>query len=352
MDYFRSKELGFKQDAIITLPIPEQELPATGSVTSSKMRTLAHEISTLSGVETHSLSNTPPSSGNVSGTGFTMEGQADDQRKGTQVKTIDGNYVDLFGLTLIAGKNIDDLDTPRSVLVNRRLTEIAGFKDPKDILGKRLKFWGKLLPVEGVVEDFHTTSMESEIEPTMLFNRMKNYQSLSLKISPQSFQATLPQIQKLWEETYPDHLFSYEFLDESIRGFYESEERSSTLLSVFTLLAILIGCMGLFGLASFMINQKTKEIGVRKVLGASVEGIVYIFSKEYIKLIFIGFLLASPFAWFVMNQWLDGFAYRINLGAGIFLVSLVVTLLIAVFTVGYRSVKAATANPVKSLRYE
>ncbi len=141
-------------------------------------------------------------------------------------------------------------------------------------------------------------------------------------------------------------------LDESIRQFYTGQERSSIMLTLFTSIAIFIGCLGLFGLATFMINQKNKEIGVRKVLGASVEGIVLLFSKEYVKLIGIGFVLAAPVSWFVMDQWLSDFAYRIDMSAWIFLAGAGVTLLIAILTVGYRSLKAAMANPVKSLRYE
>ncbi len=352
MNYFRHKELGFRQDAVISLPIPEREQPATDSTKNSKMRTLANELSRIAGVETYSLCNFPPSSGSVNGTGFLMEGETDDKRKDTQVKTVDDKYVALFDLKMIAGENIGDLDTAQGVLVNRKLAELAGFTDPREIVGKRIKIWGKTNPVMGVIEDFHTTSLADEIEPTVLLNRIRNYGTLSLKINPQSFQITLPEVQKLWEEAYPDHLFSYEFLDESIRDFYENEARNSVLLSLFTSLAIIIGCLGLFGLATFMMNQKNKEIGVRKVLGASVEGIIFIFTKEYVKLILIGFVLAAPVAWYVMGEWLSEFAYRINLNVWIFLTGLGFTLLIAVFTVGYRSLKAATANPVKSLRYE
>lgn len=352
MNYFKDKDLGFQRDAIVTLPIPEREGPATDSTKSSKMRTLADRISKLSGIEKYSLSNTAPSSGSVNGTGFLFEGQTDDQRKDTQLKLVDGNYIDLYGLKILAGENLDDLDTARSFVVNRRLTEIAGFTNPNEIIGKRMRVWGRTLPVVGVVEDFHTTSLESEIEPTILMNRISNYRTLSLKVNAQAFQNTLPQLQQMWEETYPEHLFSYEFLDESIRGFYEGQERTSIMLTIFTSIAIFIGCLGLFGLATFMINQKNKEIGVRKVLGASVEGIVFLFSKEYVKLIGVGFVLAAPFSWFIMNEWLDSFAYRINISAWIFLAGLGVTLLVAVFTVGYRSLRAATANPVKSLRYE
>lgn len=352
MNYFKNKELGFKKDAIISLPIPVQEEATTDSTSSSKMRTLANQIAQLSGIERYTLCSTPPSSGNVNGTGFILEGESDDKRKDTQIKLVDNNYLDVFELTLLTGENIEDTDTARSVVVNRRFAEIAGFTNPEDILGKRVRIWRRMLPVVGVVEDFHATSLESEIEPIVLMNRLRNYRTLSLKINPQAFQSSLPQIQELWEQTYPDHLFSYEFLDESIRQFYDGQERGSILLTIFTSIAIFIGCLGLFGLATFMINQKNKEIGVRKVLGASIEGIVFLFSKEYAKLIVIGFALAAPVAWFVMNQWLSDFAYRINMSAWIFLVGIGVTLVIAVLTVGYRSLKAATANPVKSLRYE
>jgi ABC-type antimicrobial peptide transport system permease subunit len=185
-----------------------------------------------------------------------------------------------------------------------------------------------------------------------MFNRISNYETLSLKLNPSNIQATITTVQQKWEAAYPDFIFSYQFMDEQIKKFYEGEKKMSVLLSAFTSLAIFIGCLGLFGLATFMANQKTKEIGVRKVMGASVKSIVLLFSKEYVKLIIIGFALAVPCAWYVMNRWLDQFAYKIEIGPVIFIVGLAVTFLIAVFTVGYRSFKAATANPVDSLRSE
>jgi ABC-type antimicrobial peptide transport system permease subunit len=350
-NYFRNKELGFRKDAIINIPIPEQESPATDS-TVSKMRTMKTEIDRLSGVELSSLCYTPPDSGNVSGTGFILEGEADDQAKETQVKPADGNYISLFDLKLIAGTNMADADTATSFLVNRKFTEVAGFTDPSEIIGKRIRVWRKMLPVTGVVEDFHTTSLRNKIEPTVMMNRIRNYGTLSVQVNPLSVQAVIPEIKKRWEETYPNHLFDYSFMDESVARFYEGEGKMSTLLTVFTSLAIFIGCLGLIGLAAFMANQKTKEIGVRKVMGASVESIVFMFSKQFIKLIVIGFAIAAPFAWFVMNEWLSEFAYRIDLSAWIFVAGIGITLFIAVATVGYRSLRAATSNLVKSLRYE
>jgi ABC-type antimicrobial peptide transport system permease subunit len=352
MDYFKNKDLGFRKDAIVTIPIPVAETTVNDTIQKSSMRTLANRIATLPAVENFSLCNTPPSSGAVSGPGFIVEGETDDKRKDTQIKNIDDKYLSIFNLTLIEGQNVEDLDTARSVLVNRKLTEVAGFANPKDMLGKRIRIGGRFLPVVGVVENFHTTALSSEIEPTVLLNRKRNYRTLALQVNIKSFAQALPEIQKMWEETYPKELFSYRFLDESIRQFYESEERGTVLLSVFTSLAIFIGCLGLFGLATFMINQKNKEIGVRKVLGASVEGIVFMFSKEYVKLIAIGFVLAAPASWFIMHKWLETFAYKIEIGPSLFLAGFATTLLIAFLTVSYRSFKAARANPVKSLRYE
>jgi len=351
-NYVRNKELGFRKDAIINIPIPEQESPAAEKNGVSKMRSLKNEIEKLSGVENASLCYTSPSSGSVSGTGFLVEGETDEKRKGTQVKPADGNYIDIYELKLIAGNNVTDGDTATGFVVNRKLAEIAGFNNPSDMVGKRIQVWRRMLPVVGVVENFHTTSLHSNIEPTVIMNRISNYRTLSIQVNPQSFQSILPEIKKYWEAAYPNDIFDYSFLDESIARFYEGESKMSILITIFTSLAIFIGCLGLFGLAAFMANQKTKEIGVRKVMGASVESIVMMFSKEFVKLIFIGFALAAPVAWFLMNEWLTEFAYRIDLGVWIFLAGIGITLGIALLTVGYRSLRAATANPVKSLRYE
>lgn len=351
LDYFRNKELGFRKDAVINIPIPEQEEPATDS-TVSKMRTLKNEVDRLSGVELTSLCYSPPASGHVSGTGFILEGETEDKRKDTQVKPADGNYIPLFDLKLIAGTNMADGDTATGFVVNRKFTEVAGFADPSEIVGKRIRVWRKLLPVVGVVENFHTTDLRNKIEPTVMLNRIRNYSTLSVQVNPLAFQSAIADIKKHWEATYPNHLFEYTFMDESIREFYDGEGKMSILLTIFTSLAICIGCLGLFGLATFMANQKTKEIGVRKVMGASVESIVFMFSKQFVLLIIIGFAIAAPLAWVAMNGWLSEFAYRIDLSAWIFLSGIGITLFIALLTVGYRSLRAATANPVKSLRYE
>jgi ABC-type antimicrobial peptide transport system permease subunit len=252
----------------------------------------------------------------------------------------------------VAGSNLQDFDTARGFVVNEQLVRISGLGGPEEIIGKRMHMWGRNLPVVGVVKDFHTVSLKDPIEPTVLMNNMEGYRTLSLKIEQSRLKDIVADVKAKWEAAYPEEIFEYQFLDEQIREFYEGEQKMSILLTVFTSMAIFIGCLGLFGLATFMANQRTKEIGVRKALGASVESIIILFSKEYVKLIFIGFLLASPLVWLLMNKWLDGFAYKITIGPVVFIAGFAATLAIAMITVGYKSFKAAIVNPIKSLRYE
>jgi putative ABC transport system permease protein len=348
MDYFLTKDLGFRKDAIIVVPIPEREQPASGDKTG-KMRTLRDEMLRMAGVANASLNSAPPSSGNVSGTDFKIEGKEQDFR--TQVKQVDVNYVEVFELKLVAGQNIEDGDTAKGFLVNEKLAHTIGY-EPQEIVGKIIDMWGKKLPVVGVVKDFHTMSLREPIEAIIMMNRMRGYETLALQVNQDQIKTVTDKLKASWEQAYPEHIFEYEFLDQQIREFYESEQRMSTLLGVFSGIAIFIGCLGLFGLATFMANQKTKEIGVRKVLGASVESIVMLFSKEFLRLILIGFLLAAPIAWYTMNKFLDGFAYKITIGPLIFFIGFGVTLCIAMLTVGYRSLKAALVNPANSLRSE
>jgi putative ABC transport system permease protein len=347
MDYLANKDLGFAKDAVINIEIPRREEPGNGE---SKMRTLRDQLSTLAGVENVSLNNSAPSSSNVAGTNFKIEGK--DQDYGTQVKQVDGNYVDLFKLNILAGEGIGDYDTAQSFLVNEKLVETVGMASPEEIVGTEIRMWGKRLRVAGVVKNFHTVSLSQAIEPVVILNRLRGFSNLSVKLAPASMQETIPQIQKLWEQAYPEAIFSYEFLDEQVKNFYNTERRMSVLLGIFTSMAIFIGCLGLYGLVTFMANQKTREIGIRKVLGASVSGIVLIFSREFAVLILIGFVLAAPAAWFGMQDFLNTFAYKVPLEPTVFLAGIGATVFIAMLTVGYRSFRAANANPVDSLRSE
>jgi ABC-type lipoprotein release transport system permease subunit len=238
------------------------------------------------------------------------------------------------------------------LVVNEKLARMAGFQNPADIVGTELHLWGKRLPVKGVVKDFHTRTLEHGIEPVMMYNDRGSYKSLSLKLAPADMQATISRVKEQWEAAYPEYIFKYDFMDEQIRNMYNGERKITAVLNVFSAVVIFIGCLGLFGLVTYMANQRTKEVGIRKVLGASVTSIMLLFSKEFAKLIVIGFALAAPLAGFLMHKLLQEFAYKIELGPSIFLTALLTTFVIAFITVGYRSLVASTANPVQALRSE
>ena len=342
MNYLQSKDLGFTKEAIVTIPIPER-------YTFSKKFLLREQVERLSGVQKVSLCSTPPSSGSVSVTDFQLDGVEGNHF--AHIKIVDQRYIDLFDMRLAAGTSFDEVDSANACIVNEALLRTQGL-NAEDVLGRNLKMWDMKLPVIGVIKDFHTVSLSREIEPTVLIKDPKGYFALAVKLQPGQFNATIGSIEKLWSAQYPAFLFSYEFLDEAIAQFYDGVGKMSTLLIIFSCIAIFIGCLGLYGLISFIATQKEKEIGIRKVLGATTSQIMVIFSKEFIVLIIIAFIIAAPLAGYVMNQWLQNFAYRIPLGWVMFVTGIGTTLVIAFLTISYRSLRAAMANPIEALRSE
>jgi hypothetical protein len=267
------------------------------------------------------------------------------------IKVVDQRYIDLFEIDFATGRSFDEIDSANACIVNEALLKMHGL-DPEKVLGRNLKMWNKNLPVIGVIRDFHTVSLSREIEPTILLKNPRDYFMLAIKIQPGQFNTTVGLIEKIWSAQYPGFLFSYAFLDEEIAQFYDGVGRMTTLLSIFSCMAIFIGCLGLYGLISFIATQKEKEIGIRKVLGATAQQIMVIFSKEFVGLIIIAFIIAAPLSGYVMNQWLHNFAYRVPLEWMMFMYGILTTLIIAFITVGYRSLRAATANPIDALRSE
>jgi putative ABC transport system permease protein len=252
---------------------------------------------------------------------------------------------------LVAGRNVGSYDTLNGMLVNEQFAATCGYT-PEEIVGKMVNVFGREQPIIGVVADFNTASLRNTIEPIMLFNSVKWYKTMALKVNMPDAENVISNVKHKWEAFYPDHIFEYNFLDEDIRSFYDGQRRMASLLALFTSIAIFIGCLGLFGLVSYMTNQKTKEIGVRKVLGATLGNILVAFLWSYVRFIIVGFLLAIPAAWFIMQQFLNEFAYRIPLTPWIFVSAFLMTLTIALLTVGYKSLKTAMTDPIRSLRYE
>jgi putative ABC transport system permease protein len=243
-------------------------------------------------------------------------------------------------------------DTTQAMILNEAAVKMFGYSSPEQAIGKRFKQWGREGKIIGVVKDFHFRSLQQPIKPLSMRIEMNRLSLVAVNVSEDNLSSTIAAIEKKWKPLIPNRPFSYFFLDESFDKQYKGEERFGRLFLNFAVLAIIISCLGLLGLASYSTMQRTKEIGIRKVLGASVSGIVNLLSLEFVKLVSLSFLIAAPLAWYFMHKWLEDFAYHSNLNIWVFVAAGLSALLIALFTVSFQAIKAAIVNPVKSLRTE
>lgn len=357
INFFRTKPLGFSKEAIINVPLPENK--------PEILEALRNKLATNSSVQDVSVSVGAPISDNNFGTSMylTEKGKTDQYTIG--IKLADVHYKDVYGLELLEGRWFLESDEKLAAPVNQEdkrfsyvITESAvkalGFASPKDIIGKNITTGLNDInaPVIGVLKDFNSSSLKEQIKPIVLFPYPELYYDAGIKISTTNMPATLKFVEETWHQLFPNYLFEYSFLDQYAGKLYEQEERMFMLFEVFAGIAILIGCLGLYGLASFMANQKTKEVAIRKTLGASVSQIIALFSREFVLLVILAFVFAAPVAWYAMRQWLDTFAYRVDMGWTVFVIGIVFTLFIAFTTVGYRSLRAALSNPVNALKSE
>jgi ABC-type antimicrobial peptide transport system permease subunit len=347
MDYFRNADLGFRKDAIINAGFPGDSLSQT------KVDFLRNELASAAGVEDVSFSTFPPSDNG----GWFTDLRVNNNKSNTpdmvvSVKPADTNFFHLYHLQLAAGRVYFPSDTMREFVVNETVVRNLGIRDPKEALGKPITVNGRTFPIVGVLKDFHINSLRDPIKAVVLTTMKDQYGLANIKIDMSKAKPAIAAIEKIWNKTFPDFVFEYRFLDQSIADYYQQENQLSQLYKIFSAIAIFISCLGLYGLISFMAVQRKKEIGIRKVLGAPVRGIVIMLSKEFTVLIAIAFLIASPIVWYLMHQWLRQYTYRIAIGIWFFAATILSSLCIAWLTVGYTAIVAARANPVKSLRTE
>lgn len=344
MRFNSETDMGFKKDAILMLPVPE-----TSPAKTSAMRA---RLSQLPEVEKITFCEAPPASpdGNFD-TGIRYASRPEPEKFTIYLKSGDPEYISMFGLQLIAGRNLAPSDTVREYLLNETAVKKLGIK-PDEAIGKPVNISNVDGIIVGVMKDFHNFSFRSKIEPVCLTTRSDHYGRAVIKISGKNVPKTLASLEKIWNETNAEYIYSYQFLDDHLTYFYGMDELMLKLMWIFAGIAIFIGCLGLYGLISFMAVQKTKEIGVRKTLGAGVGSIIWLFGKQFAQLLIIAFLIAAPVGWWLMNKYLADFQYHIDLNATIFAVAIGITFVIAIVTVGYQSIRAALMNPVKALRAE
>jgi predicted permease len=341
--YSTTENLGFDRDAVLMIPLGSQD---------EKAKTLKGEFERLPGVEQVSMCWDAPASNAFWRTAPRFGNHEEDENFSVACRMADENYLPLFNIELVAGRNLTPTDTLREFLVNEKFVEKLGLT-PEKVIGEKLRVNGEwVYPIVGVIKDFHDASFHEDISPVFIGAKLDMYNTYAVKVRAADATSVMKALEEKWTSTYPDLIYSAVFLDDQVKQFYEAESTMLKMVQMFSFVAIVVGCMGLFGLVSFMSIQRTKEIGIRKVLGGSIAHILWLFGKEFSMLIVISFLFAAPAGWWLMNTWLEDYEYRVPLSSWIFISAIALTAIIALVTVGYRSMKAATANPVNSLRSE
>ncbi len=347
LDYALNSDLGFEKDQVIMLPIGNTEISNSGEA-------FKNELLSYSNILSASGSNSFP------GSTFSSYGIEPDGVDGSDTEWIsnvlmisDHDLMDTYGFELTSGRYFEpglSSDSIQSVVINQTLANALGWENP---VGKRLDVPGNIPEgyVIGVMKDFHTRSFRQDIEPLVIFMTPR-WDNISVKISSQNVNETLAFIESTWQEFDPIHPFEYEFIDQVFANLYEAEERMRSLLTLFSGLAILVACLGLFGLSIFSTNNRIKEIGIRKVLGSSVFNIVVLLSKDFVFLVIIGFLISAPASYYIINQWLNDFTYRTSVGIFPFIIAGSIVLILALLTISSQAIRAAYMNPVKSLKNE
>ncbi|PPL01478.1 ABC transporter permease [Parapedobacter indicus] len=350
MAFVRNADLGFNKEAVYTVQVPSDDS------THPRMSAFKQQLLQLPHVRSVSFASDVPSSDNKWSSNFYFDGSESEKHITfpTFLKFADADYFENYGLAFLAGHRYAESDTLREAVINEAMVQKLGLSAAEDAIGKRIRigFSDTWMTITGVVKNFIPNSLREEIGPIIIAPSKEQYYVAGIKLDKEAGKETLQAINRQFDQLYPEHYLQAGFLDESIARFYAQEEKMALAYQLFALLALVISSIGLYGMISFMLGQKVKEIGIRKVLGASVASIVYLFSKEFIYLVAIAFCIAAPVAYYFMSGWLNHFVFRIHLGLGLFLVVMLTALILALLTIGTKALRAAMANPVDSLRDE
>ncbi len=347
MDFFSNSSMGFDKDAIVNVQFP------TDSLALTKMDYVRNRVAALKDVRKISFNSSGPADPDNNWSTVMFDHAAKNTTWYSISKFADSNYLSTYGISLVAGTNYRSNDSITEFLVTEAFVRALGFAHPQDVLNKEINLWGNLKgPIVGVMKDFHATSLKDGIIPVIMTKFKRIYLNAGLKLSGENIPAILTAVEKIWNDVFPNNVFEYQFLDQHIAEFYKQERQLSQIYKFFAAIAIFLSCLGLYGLASFMAAQRIKEIGIRKVLGASARGIVFLFSREFMVLIGIAYLIAAPLAGWYMYSWLQGFQNRITMSWWIFATGGLISVLIALATVASRALRAANTNPVQALKTE
>lgn len=348
MDFFLTKDLGFDKNAIVKSYLPERD--------ENKMERFRQMMMEDAGIQSVSFSLSSPTGNSNAHSNFNYAPLESEESYQASYKPADEYYMGLFGLELLAGRDFERSDSANYVIINRKTADLMGFKDRyHEALGERLSSgWGGMrLKVIGVMENFHSRNLSDDLQFVFLLRMPNVFYEIAFKTNDDSdVRNAITKFEEVWEKVYPEYVVDWEFFDEELAANYEQEQSVASLMKTFSLVSIIIGCLGLYGLISFISANRTKEVGIRKVLGASIFSIIRSFITEILVLVTISFIIAAPLAYYFLNDWLNGYKYRINIGFDFFALAFMVTLLVASITVSYRTVSTALINPATTLKDE
>jgi putative ABC transport system permease protein len=349
--FMKNKDLGFDQKNVIVIRTSEGE-------TRKSIESIKEEFKKIPGVLSAGLTSQVPGR-EASVSPYVPEGFSATEAQLMKNIDVDQDFIPTLGIDIIAGRNFSTefgTDATDAIIINETAAKKFGWTDP---IGKKIEnFSGEEIEdrstrtVVGVIKDIHMSSLHSLIMPLYINNESDDLDLITLRLNPSNIRGTLDLLKNKWRELYPNQSFDYYFFDDSWQRLYESEDRLSRIFSSFTIFAIFIACLGLFGMASFTAEQRTKEIGIRKVLGASVSGVVVLLAKDFLKLVILANIIAWPIAYITMRRWMQSFAYRAGIGIWMFVLTAVLAVGIALFTVSFQSIKAAVSKPIDAIKYE